>query len=179
MLMGDTCTRGCRFCNIKTSRAPPPLDVDEPEKVASAIAKWGLKYIVFTSVDRDDIPDGGAAHIASTVRTLKRYQPDLLVETLSPDFRGDMDCVDEVVQSGLDVFAHNLETVERLQPMVRDRRAGYTQSLNVLQRSKETRPGVVTKTSLMLGVGDVLRRREYRWGGKAFMSWVGIGSLVD
>lgn len=154
MLMGDTCTRGCRFCNIKTSRAPPPLDANEPDKVAIAVSKWGLKYIVLTSVDRDDVLDGGADHIARTVENLKRAQPDLLVETLSPDFGGDEACVDRVVTSGLDVFAHNVETVERLQPVVRDRRAGYAQTLRVLERSREIRPDVVTKTSIMLGVGE-------------------------
>lgn len=154
MLMGDTCTRGCRFCSIATSPTPKALDPDEPEKVARAIAQWGLKYIVFTSVDRDDVDDGGAAHIAKTVRTLKGYSPGLLVEVLSPDFQGDEACVDEVVTSGLDVFAHNVETVERLQGVVRDRRAGYAQSMRVLERSREVRPDVVTKTSLMLGVGE-------------------------
>lgn len=154
MLMGDTCTRACRFCNIKTSRAPPPLDVDEPHKVAHAVAQWGLKYVVFTSVDRDDIRDGGSSHIAATVRELKAQSPDLLVEVLAPDFRGNEDHVDTVVLSGLDVFAHNVETVERLQSVVRDRRAGYAQSLRVLERSRELRPHVVTKTSLMLGVGE-------------------------
>ncbi|KAI0567167.1 lipoic acid synthetase [Gracilaria domingensis] len=154
MLMGDTCTRGCRFCNIKTSRAPPPLDENEPENVAVAVAKWGLKYIVLTSVDRDDIPDGGSTHIARTVEGLKQRQPDLLVETLSPDFAGDEHAMDRVVTSGLDVFAHNVETVERLQGVVRDRRAGYAQSLSVLKRAKSIRPDVVTKTSLMLGVGE-------------------------
>lgn len=153
MLMGDTCTRGCRFCNIKTSRAPPPLDDSEPENVATAVAKWGLKYIVLTSVDRDDIPDGGSSHIARTVQGLKLRQPDLLVEVLSPDFSADTVCVDRVVQSGLDVFAHNVETVERLQPVVRDRRANYAQSMRVLERAKET-TDVVTKTSVMLGVGE-------------------------
>lgn len=154
MLMGDTCTRGCRFCNIKTSAAPPPLDVEEPEKVAVAVSKWGLKYIVLTSVDRDDVEDGGAAHIARTVQGLKERQPDLLVEVLAPDFSGDTECVDLVATSGLDVFAHNLETVERLQGAVRDRRAAYRQSLDVLERAKVLKPAVLTKTSLMLGVGE-------------------------
>lgn len=154
MLMGDTCTRGCRFCNVKTARQPPPLDPLEPQKVAQAVAKWGLKYIVLTSVDRDDIPDGGSIHIAETVRQLKVAQPDLLVETLSPDFQGQEDCVDRVAASGLDVFAHNVETVERLQRVVRDRRAGYKQTMRVLERSREVRPDVVTKTSIMLGVGE-------------------------
>lgn len=154
MLMGDTCTRGCRFCNIKTSSQPPSLDENEPGNVATAVAKWGLKYIVLTSVDRDDLPDGGSIHIAQTVRELKRRQPDLLVETLSPDFAGDPKAVDRVASSGLDVFAHNVETVERLQPVVRDRRAGYAQSLAVLEQVKKSHPTVVTKTSLMLGVGE-------------------------
>jgi lipoyl synthase len=154
MLMGDTCTRGCRFCNIKTSAAPPPLDVDEPGKVALAVSKWGLKYIVLTSVDRDDVEDGGAAHIAQTVQGLKDRQPGLLVEVLSPDFGGDLAAVDLVVGSGLDVFAHNVETVERLQGAVRDRRANYAQSLAVLERAKLSSPSVLTKTSVMLGVGE-------------------------
>lgn len=154
MLMGDTCTRGCRFCNIKTSNAPPPLDPAEPHKVAAAVSKWGLKYIVLTSVDRDDVADSGAAHIARTVRGLKEKQPDLLVEVLSPDFSGDHDCIEVVAKSGLDVFAHNVETVERLQKMVRDRRANYQQSLSVLEHAKRVRPSVLTKTSVMLGVGE-------------------------
>lgn len=154
MLMGDTCTRACRFCNIKTSRAPPALDPNEPKNVATAIAAWGLKYVVLTSVDRDDIPDGGANHIASTVIELKRRVPNLLVETLAPDFSGNAVHVDMVAKSGLDVFAHNVETVNRLQSVVRDRRAGYKQSLSVLERAKKVRPKLVTKTSLMLGVGE-------------------------
>jgi lipoyl synthase len=154
MLMGDTCTRGCRFCNIKTSAAPPPLDAREPDKVAEAVSQWGLKYIVLTSVDRDDVEDGGAAHVAKTVRMLKERQGDLFVEVLSPDFAGDAACVDLVVGSGLDVFAHNVETVERLQGAVRDRRANYRQTMGVLERAKATRPDVLTKTSVMLGVGE-------------------------
>lgn len=154
MLMGDTCTRGCRFCSIKTSQAPPPLDAAEPDKVAAAVAAWGLKYIVLTSVDRDDVADGGARHIARTVRGLKERQPDLNVEVLSPDFSGDLGGVREVVESGLDVFAHNVETVERLQGAVRDRRANYKQTMAVLEGAKAIRPEVVTKTSVMLGVGE-------------------------
>lgn len=123
--MGDTCTRGCRFCSVKTSRAPPPLDPNEPEHTAKAIAAWGLDYVVLTSVDRDDLPDQGSHHIASTVEHLKKEIPKLLVEVLSPDFRGNVDHVGNVVRSGLDVFAHNIETVERLTPFVRDPRAKY------------------------------------------------------
>ncbi|CAM9670208.1 unnamed protein product [Ectocarpus sp. 12 AP-2014] len=155
MIMGDTCTRGCSFCAVKTSRAPPPLDADEPEKVAKAVTDWGLGYVVLTSVDRDDLPDQGANHFASTVRGLKRRAPQLLVECLAPDFRGDLELAEQVALSGLDVFAHNLETVERLQGRVRDHRAGYKQSLSVLEHAKKVTGGeVITKTSLMLGVGE-------------------------
>lgn len=154
MIMGDTCTRGCRFCNIKTSKAPGPLDPEEPEKVSDALASWGLKYIVITSVDRDDYEDGGSAHIAKTVEAIKTRQPDLLVEVLSPDFGGSVDHVLHVAGSGLDVFAHNIETVERLQRSVRDYRAGYKQSLHVLESAKKAYPHLVTKTSVMLGVGE-------------------------
>ncbi|KAL6079343.1 Lipoyl synthase, chloroplastic [Balamuthia mandrillaris] len=154
MLLGDTCTRGCRFCAVKTSRTPPPPDPKEPAHVAEAIAKWGLKYVVLTSVDRDDLADGGSRHFADTVRNLKRRQPGLLVECLVPDFAGDMEAVKEVATSGLDVFAHNVETVEGLQEWVRDRRANYRQSLDVLQAAKKFQPEVVTKSSIMLGLGE-------------------------
>lgn len=154
MLMGDTCTRGCRFCAVKTSKTPPPLDPDEPDSVSKAIAAWGLDYVVLTSVDRDDLPDQGSSHIARTISLLKeRTQGRLLVEALVPDFQGSRSCVETVVKSGLDVFAHNIETVERLQGEVRDRRAGWSQSLGVLAAAKEM--GVaVTKSSIMLGCGE-------------------------
>jgi len=154
MLMGDTCTRGCRFCSVKTAREPSPLDADEPVRVGQAIADWGLDYVVFTSVDRDDVPDGGADHIARTIEHLKREAPQILVEMLSPDFGGDTACVARVAQSGLDVFAHNVETVERLQRRVRDPRAYYAQTMAVLQHAKEVNPSVVTKSSIMLGLGE-------------------------
>eukprot|EP00201_Polytomella_parva_P021199 CAMPEP_0175041980 /NCGR_PEP_ID=MMETSP0052_2-20121109/2265_1 /TAXON_ID=51329 ORGANISM="Polytomella parva, Strain SAG 63-3" /NCGR_SAMPLE_ID=MMETSP0052_2 /ASSEMBLY_ACC=CAM_ASM_000194 /LENGTH=408 /DNA_ID=CAMNT_0016304653 /DNA_START=82 /DNA_END=1308 /DNA_ORIENTATION=- len=154
MLMGDTCTRGCRFCAVKTSRTPPPLDPNEPENVSKAIATWGLDYVVLTSVDRDDLSDGGAAHIAQTIRLLKeKTEGRLLVEALVPDFQGNTSCVDQVVRSGLDVYAHNVETVERLQGSVRDRRAGWKQSLNMLAHAKAA-GAKVTKTSIMLGCGE-------------------------
>lgn len=170
-LMGDTCTRGCRFCSIKTSRAPPPLDPHEPENTAEAISRWGLGYIVLTSVDRDDLADGGAAHIASTISKIKHKAPKILVEALTPDFSGDEAQVATVALSGLDVFAHNVETVERCTPFVRDRRANFEQSLRVLRHAKrvsaEAGREVITKTSIMLGVGeqddevvDALRRRS-------------------
>jgi lipoyl synthase len=153
MIMGDTCTRGCRFCSVKTSRAPPPLDPDEPEKVSEAIAKWGLDYVVLTSVDRDDLEDQGSNHFRQVVQKLKEKKPDLLVEALTPDFQGREDLIHAVATSGLDVFAHNMETVERLTPMIRDRRAKYQQSLNVLKYVK-TVSHCLTKTSLMLGLGE-------------------------
>lgn len=154
MIMGDTCTRGCRFCAVKTSRAPAPLDPHEPENTAEAISRWGLGYIVLTSVDRDDIADGGASHIASTISKIKFKNPKILVEALVPDFSGDKACVKTIVDSGLDVFAHNVETVERTTPFVRDRRAKYRQSLAVLSHAKSVSPNLITKTSIMLGCGE-------------------------
>ena len=153
MLMGDTCTRGCRFCHVKTAARPPPLDPDEPRHLAEAIAELGLDYIVVTSVDRDDLPDGGAAHFADAIRRLKAI-PGLLVEVLTPDFRGDADAVRTVGQARPDVFANNIETVRRLTPVVRDARAGYDQTLEVLARMKREFPDVVTKSSIMVGLGE-------------------------
>nr|B6K4J2.1 RecName: Full=Lipoyl synthase, mitochondrial; AltName: Full=Lipoate synthase; Short=LS; Short=Lip-syn; AltName: Full=Lipoic acid synthase; Flags: Precursor [Schizosaccharomyces japonicus yFS275] len=154
MLMGDTCTRGCRFCSIKTSRKPPPLDPNEPEKTAEAIKRWGLGYVVLTSVDRDDLADAGASHIAKTISLIKSKAPQVLVEALTPDFSGNLDLVSHVAKSGLDVFAHNVETVEELTPFVRDRRANFRQSLRVLKHAKSVSPHLITKTSIMLGLGE-------------------------
>ncbi|MDI1487015.1 MAG: hypothetical protein OHK93_006277 [Ramalina farinacea] len=154
MLMGDTCTRGCRFCSVKTAKAPPALDPHEPEHVAEALKRWGLGYVVLTSVDRDDLADGGARHFAETVRKIKHKAPGMLVEALTGDYAGDMGGVGEVARSGLDVYAHNVETVEELTPQVRDRRAKYRQSLDVLREANRVRPGVITKTSVMLGLGE-------------------------
>ncbi|KAI3484822.1 hypothetical protein L1887_51876 [Cichorium endivia] len=154
MIMGDTCTRGCRFCAVKTSRTPAALDPHEPENTAEAISRWGLGYIVLTSVDRDDLADGGSAHIASTISKIKAKSPKILVEALVPDFSGDQACIEQVAQSGLDVFAHNVETVERTTPSVRDRRAKYRQSLAVLKHAKTVKPDLITKTSIMLGCGE-------------------------
>ncbi|KAE8716819.1 Lipoyl synthase 2 [Hibiscus syriacus] len=154
MLLGDTCTRGCRFCAVKTSRNPPPPDPMEPENTAQAIASWGVDYIVLTSVDRDDLPDGGSGHFARTVQAMKKLKPDIMVECLTSDFRGDLQAVDSLVHSGLDVFAHNIETVKRLQRIVRDPRAGYEQSLSVLRHAKLSKEGMITKSSIMLGLGE-------------------------
>ncbi|XP_072984383.1 lipoyl synthase, mitochondrial [Typha latifolia] len=155
MILGDTCTRGCRFCNVKTSRTPPPPDPNEPSNVAKAIASWGLDYVVITSVDRDDLLDQGSGHFTETVQTLKILKPTILIEALVPDFRGDASCVEKVAKSGLDVFAHNIETVEELQSIVRDHRANFKQSIDVLKIAKEYAPaGTLTKTSIMLGCGE-------------------------
>lgn len=154
MLLGDTCTRGCRFCAVKTSRNPAPPDPMEPENTAKAIASWGMDYIVLTSVDRDDLPDGGSGHFAETVQAMKKLKPDIMVECLTSDFRGDLNAVATLVHSGLDVFAHNIETVKRLQRIVRDPRAGYEQSLSVLKHAKHSKEGMITKSSIMLGLGE-------------------------
>jgi lipoic acid synthetase len=153
MLMGDTCTRGCRFCHVKTSARPPPLDPDEPRHLAEAIAELGLDYIVVTSVDRDDLPDGGASHFAEAIRRLKAI-PELLVEVLTPDFGGDAEAVRTVGRARPDVFANNIETVRRLTPVVRDGRAGYDQTLRVLAQMKLEFPRIVTKSSIMVGLGE-------------------------
>nr|XP_023903094.1 lipoyl synthase, mitochondrial [Quercus suber] len=155
MILGDTCTRGCRFCNVKTSRTPPLPDPNEPGNVAEAIASWGLDYVVITSVDRDDLPDQGSGHFTETVQKLKALKPNMLIEALVPDFQGDPGCVEKVAKSGLDVFAHNIETVEELQSSVRDHRANFKQSLDVLVMAKDyASAGTLTKTSIMLGCGE-------------------------
>ena len=154
MLLGDTCTRGCRFCAVTSGNPRGVVDPLEPEKVAAAVAKLGLTYVVLTSVDRDDLPDGGAAHFAQTVRAIKARDPSILVETLVPDFQGDAGAVRTVLGGGQEVFDHNVETVRRLQSVARDRRAGYEQSLFVLRYAKGVRPDVYTKSSIMLGLGE-------------------------
>uniref|UniRef100_A0A0D9V674 Lipoyl synthase, chloroplastic n=1 Tax=Leersia perrieri TaxID=77586 RepID=A0A0D9V674_9ORYZ len=149
MVLGDTCTRGCRFCAVKTSNKPPPPDPLEPLNTALAVASWGVDYVVLTSVDRDDLPDGGSSHFAQT-----ELKPGILVECLTSDFRGDLQAVSALANSGLDVFAHNIETVRSLQRIVRDPRAGYDQSLAVLKHAKSCRDGMITKSSIMLGLGE-------------------------
>jgi lipoic acid synthetase len=170
MLMGDTCTRGCRFCSVKTSRAPPPLDPHEPENTAEALKKWGLGYVVLTSVDRDDLTDGGARHWAETVMKIKQKAPAMLVETLTGDFWGNTEMVKLVASSGMDVYAHNIETVEELTPFVRDRRATFRQSLEVLRVAKEARPELITKTSIMLGLGETEQQIEHALRGKCLFT---------
>ena len=154
MLMGDTCTRGCRFCNVKTGRPKTPPAPDEPWKTAEAVSQMGLDYVVLTSVNRDDLEDDGSSHIAKTIQVLKELSPKLYIEVLTPDFRGKKECVRKVIQARPHVFAHNIETVERLTPRVRDRRAHYRQSLDVLKQIKEETGGIFTKSSIMLGLGE-------------------------
>ena len=154
MVMGSVCTRACRFCAVDTGNPHGWLDAEEPLNTARAVKLMGLSYVVITSVDRDDLADGGAAHYAQCVTEIKRLNPETAVEALTPDFNGVMSDVDKVVDSGLDVFAQNVETVRRLTHPVRDPRASYDQTLAVLAHAKERRPDVLTKTSLMLGLGE-------------------------
>jgi lipoic acid synthetase len=154
MLLGDTCTRGCRFCAVTTGQPRGAVDVREPEHVARALSRMPLKYVVMTMVDRDDLLDGGASHVARTVTRLKELRPEMLVETLVGDFGGHLDAVDVSVDARPDVWAHNIEVVRRLQRTIRDVRCSYEQSLRVLARAKERAPDVVTKSSIMVGIGE-------------------------
>jgi len=154
MLMGETCTRGCRFCMVKSGNPHGQLDVFEPLKVAKTIAALGLRYVVITSVDRDDLPDGGASHFASTIRAIKQFDPDVITEVLIPDFRGNINDVKKVVDARPEVVAHNVETTESLTPKVRDPRATYAQSLQVLKSIKQLNPSAYSKSSIMLGLGE-------------------------
>ncbi|MBN1170224.1 lipoyl synthase [Candidatus Micrarchaeota archaeon] len=152
MIMGEYCTRGCRFCAVKTMAEPPPLNPEEPENLAEAISKLGLKYVVVTSVDRDDLEDGGSWHFARCIRKLREKCPDVIVEALIPDFRANESLLYNIIKAKPHVVSHNLETVERLTPEVRDRRAGYLQSLKVLEYIGKN--SVTTKSGIMLGMGE-------------------------
>lgn len=165
MVLGDTCTRGCRFCAVKTHSKGTPVDPDEPEKVAEACVAMGLKYVVLTMVDRDDLADGGAGHVAATVQAIKRRNPDMLVEALVGDFlaadaKTTAAQIEAVLAGQPDVYAHNVETVLRLTPRVRDHRCSYVGSLQTLRTAKRLRPDIVTKSSLMLGLGESEREVE-------------------
>lgn len=153
MVMGDTCTRGCRFCSVPTG-IPGALDPEEPRKTSETVGIMGVGYVVITSVDRDDLSDGGAAHFAAVIQRCKDDHPDLLVEVLTPDFAGDTEGLKQVVAAGPDVVAHNIETVRRLSPKIRDRRADYDQSLRVLDAYKRVAGAKYTKTSIMVGLGE-------------------------
>jgi lipoic acid synthetase len=154
MILGDTCTRGCHFCNVKTGSPKGEVDWLEPKRVAEAVAELGWSYLVLTAVDRDDLADGGAVIFANTVRQIHKKAPSAKVECLTGDFAGDLAALDIVLDARPEVLAHNLETVERLQSTVRDRRAGYAQSLAVLAHAKASGKVRYTKTSLMLGLGE-------------------------
>jgi len=154
MLMGSVCTRACRFCAVDTGNPRGWLDAEEPQNVARSVELMRLKYVVLTSVNRDDLADGGAAHYAAAIRAIKQRNPSTAVEALTPDFQGVMRDVETVLASGVDVFAQNVETVRRLTHPVRDPRAGYQQTLDVLKHAKAHRAAVLTKTSLMLGLGE-------------------------
>lgn len=154
MVMGEVCTRGCRFCAVKTGNPNGWLDHEEPQKLANVISKARWEYVVLTSVDRDDLPDGGASHFASCVTSIKDVNPDIIVEVLIPDFQGQEVPLRALLDSNPDVVAQNIETVERLTHPVRDRRAGYQQTMTLLQRVKTWRPEIFTKSSIMLGLGE-------------------------
>jgi lipoyl synthase len=154
MLMGAVCTRACRFCAVDTGNPHGWLDADEPANLADSVTLMQLKYVVLTSVNLDDLPDGGAAHYAACIRAIKQRNPAIAVEALTPDFQGILDDVETVLDAGPEVFAQNVETVRRLTHPVRDPRAGYGQTLSVLGHAKRHRPQVLTKTSLMLGLGE-------------------------
>jgi len=175
MIMGELCTRACRFCNVKSGKPNGVLDAEEPANVARAVKDLELKHVVLTSVDRDDLPDGGAAHFAQTISTIRALAPDVCIETLIPDFGGGFAALQTVVHAGPDVIGHNLETTEPLTPKVRDPRASYHQSLKVLEHVKQLNQRVFTKSSLMLGLGereeDVLRTfRGLRAVGTDFLT---------
>jgi len=152
MIMGEICTRACSFCNVTTG-LPHALDADEPERVAEAVAKLGLRHVVITSVDRDDLADGGALHFARVIAAIRRDAPDTTIEILTPDFLRKNNALEVVVEARPDVFNHNLETVPRLYPTIRPG-ARYYQSLRLLDRVKQLDPSIFTKSGLMLGLGE-------------------------
>lgn len=156
MICGDTCTRACRFCHVKTGNPGGLLDPHEPQQVAESVQSMGLKYVVITMVDRDDLPDGGAAHVAAVVRKVRELNPEIIIELLAGDFQGKESSIRTILDAGINVYAHNIETVKRLTPRVRDARASYTQSLETLAMAKRiagSQP-LLTKSALMLGLGE-------------------------
>jgi lipoic acid synthetase len=155
MILGEYCTRACRFCAVKTMARPPPPDPEEPQHLAEAVKSLGLKYVVITSVDRDDLPDGGAGHFAECVAAIREKSPNTIIELLIPDLNADPSSVKIVVDSMPDVISHNIETVERLTPMVRDHRASFRQSLATLRLAQMLSDGgIITKSGLMVGFGE-------------------------
>jgi len=154
MILGDVCTRACRFCAVTTGNPRGVVDTEEPARVAEAVARMKLRYVVITSVDRDDLPDGGAGVFAETIRLVHQASPGIIVEVLTPDFRGELEHVRTVVEAHPEVFGQNIETVRRLTHVVRDKRAGYQQTLDVLKAAKEMDPTLYTKSSIMVGLGE-------------------------
>ncbi len=154
LILGDICTRNCRFCSVAKGNPRGKVDTEEPIRVARAVKELGLRYVVVTSVDRDDLPDGGASVYAETIRSIRRLNPGTIIEVLIPDFSGSLEALKKVVDAKPNVLGHNIETVKRLTPVVRDRRAGYELSLKVLKAAKEIDPGIITKSGIMLGLGE-------------------------
>jgi len=154
MILGDKCTRGCKFCAVESGWPSKQIDKYEPLKLALAIKEWNLDYVVITSVDRDDLEDQGSEHFANCIREVRKQIPNVIIEILIPDFRGDIECIKKVVDAKSEVIAHNIETVKRLQSVVRDRRANYEQSLFVLKSIKELDPNIFTKSSIIVGFGE-------------------------
>ena len=181
LILGDVCTRGCRFCAVKTGNPKGALDRNEPARVAAAVRDLGLRHVVLTSVDRDDLPDGGAAAFVETTLEIKRASPGIAVELLVPDFSGDPRSLLHVLASPADVLGHNLETVARLTPSLRDRRASYEQSLGVLRLLRAGARGRAIKSGLMLGLGE--RRTEVREALEALheagVTWVTVGQYLS
>lgn len=181
LILGDVCTRGCKFCAVKTGSPEGALDRDEPARVAAAVRDLGLRHVVLTSVDRDDLPDGGAAVFVETTLEIKRALPGIAVELLVPDFSGDSRSLLQVMASPADVLGHNLETVARLTPLLRDRRASYEQSLGVLRFLRAGAGGRTIKSGLMLGLGE--RRGEVRQAiedlHEAGVTWVTVGQYLS
>ncbi len=175
MVLGSQCTRTCRFCSVWAAAKPSPPDPEEPAHLAQAVTEMGLEYAVVTMVCRDDLPDQGSGHAAACLRAVRAECPDLVLEFLSGDFSGDRAALTAILETGPDVFSHNLETVERLSPTVRDPRASYRLSLEVLEKARELRPASLTKSSLMLGMGEsrdeVLRSlRDLRDSGVSLLT---------
>lgn len=160
MILGDVCTRACRFCNVKTGNPKGIVDEDEPYRVAENLAKTQLKYVVITCVDRDDLPDGGAFIFAETIRQVKKLRPEMKVEALVSDYRGNKKAFEILLDCPVDVLAHNVETVRALTPMVRDRRATYDQSLALLDYVKRNKSNLLTKSSIMVGLGETMNELE-------------------
>ncbi len=154
MILGSICTRNCRFCAVKKGREGESLDPEEPIRILQAVKKMDLKYVVLTSVDRDDLPDGGAGHFADCIKAIKSPGNNIKIEALIPDFQGDDACLQKIINANPDVVGHNIETVEELQSLIRDRRAGYILSLEVLKKIKHISSSIYTKSSLMLGLGE-------------------------